>query len=155
MAAKEPRDRGRGAVSPVRDFCEGVQRCVTHLGCPFQNLRLDGQEDLISGYLPTHCSNLNFCELFAKLLLIIFQKFRNFCENFTEILLNLFFGRRRNFGDFFRNFAKMQCRPWRLITDSEKVPTDVCRAMRQGSAFRNFILPPPHPLSSGLDDRQR
>ena len=32
----------------------------------------------------------------------------------------------------------MQFRPWRLITESEKVTADVCRAMRQGSSFRNF-----------------
>ena len=32
----------------------------------------------------------------------------------------------------------MQFRPWQLITESEMETADVCRAMRQGSGFRNF-----------------
>ena len=48
------------------------------------------------------------------------------------------FRRTTNIFGILWNFAKMQFRPWRLITESEKVTADVCRAMRQGSAFRNF-----------------
>ena len=48
---------------------------------------------------------------------------------------------RQNF-----EFAKMQFRPWRLITVSEKVTADVCRAMRQAPEFVK-ISPIPTPPS--------
>ena len=67
----------------------------------------------------------NFVEIFPDVA-ELFLDLPNFWPNFAGILLNF----DQISSKFFRIFAE--------ISETEKVTADVCRAMRQGSAFRNF-----------------